>query len=542
MKQVKQIVSLFLIGMLMNSALPAMAEDSIRVLLNGQEIAFDVPPRMINDRTMVPLRVIFEALGANVDWKDEIRTVTAVKENITIRLTVDEAVMYVNDTPVSLDSPACIVNDRTLVPLRGVSEAFGISVDWFGDKRTVTIGSDDGVYEDPLFHNGLVMVQQDGKWGYVNKKGELVIPCQFSEVQNFYEERAVITDSYVETSDLHFPYSLPRFSYIDMTGERITEELFDGAEPFSQGLAAVKTNGKWGYINKNGTLVIPPQFDDADHFCEGLAAVSVDGKYGYINQKGEFVVIPQFDYAHSFSEGLALVENEQYNSDNIRCGSKYGYLDKNGEVVIPLQFDYAYHFSEGLALVAVDQSPLPDDSKWGYINQKGEFAVEAQFAKGSDFSEGLARVGIKPDGNSNTIKYGYIDKTGNLMIPCQFDDADDFSNGVALVSMIRYNEEAGLFTAQYGYIDRNGQYVVEPYLDNANPFAAKVTLVDENGQLRYINTDGSKRGNLPTGKFYDIVYEDGYLIHTTADNKKCIMDINGNLITDEYDSIVGFFG
>ncbi len=114
----------------------------ISVYINGKQVVFDVPPQIINDRTMVPLRAIFEALGASVDWNQDARTVTSTKGNTTIQLTIDSNTMYVNGNTVTLDSPACIINDRTLVPVRAISEAYNTKVDWNGDTRTVTITSD----------------------------------------------------------------------------------------------------------------------------------------------------------------------------------------------------------------------------------------------------------------------------------------------------------------------------------------------------------------------------------------------------------------
>ena len=127
--------------MVLSVVTPVMADGDISVLLNGEKLVFDVPPQIINSRTMVPLRAIFEALGASVDWDGATRTVTSTKDDTTISLTVDKTEMTVNDKKVTLDSPACIVSNRTLVPVRAISEAFGINVDWDGATRTVTLGS-----------------------------------------------------------------------------------------------------------------------------------------------------------------------------------------------------------------------------------------------------------------------------------------------------------------------------------------------------------------------------------------------------------------
>lgn len=123
------------------AASPSFAADDISVTLDGRKLSFDVPPQIINERTMVPLRAIFEALGADVDWNQATQTVTSSKDDITIRLTIDSNIMYVNGNTVVLDTPACVVNERTLVPVRAISEAFNTTVDWDNDTRTVIISS-----------------------------------------------------------------------------------------------------------------------------------------------------------------------------------------------------------------------------------------------------------------------------------------------------------------------------------------------------------------------------------------------------------------
>ncbi len=134
------------------SVIPVMANDII-VKIDGQQIAFDVPPRLINDRTMVPLRAIFEALGASVNWNNDTETVTSTKDQTTIQLTINSPTMYVNGSAVTLDSPACLVDDRTLVPVRAISEAFGTTVNWIENENTVSIITKEIPIEEITFNN-----------------------------------------------------------------------------------------------------------------------------------------------------------------------------------------------------------------------------------------------------------------------------------------------------------------------------------------------------------------------------------------------------
>jgi len=126
-------------GAVLQAAGGAPASNTIRVLVNGNQVSFDVPPQIIGDRTMVPVRAIFEALGATVEWIPETKTVKAVRGGTTVTLQIDSASMTVNGQSVTLDVPAQIVGDRTLVPVRAVSEGFGCRVTWDGAGKTVIV-------------------------------------------------------------------------------------------------------------------------------------------------------------------------------------------------------------------------------------------------------------------------------------------------------------------------------------------------------------------------------------------------------------------
>ncbi len=111
----------------------------VKVLLDGQNIGFDQEPVIVNDRTLVPMRAIFEALGAYVDWDGTARMVTATKGSNKISISIGSNQLNVNGTIKTLDVAAQIINDRTLVPVRAISEAFNCDVEWDGASRSVLI-------------------------------------------------------------------------------------------------------------------------------------------------------------------------------------------------------------------------------------------------------------------------------------------------------------------------------------------------------------------------------------------------------------------
>ena len=292
-------------------------------------------------------------------------------------------------------------------------------------------------------HN-LFPVPQNGKWGYINKIGEVIIPPQFDKAYRFYEGLARVK-------------IYNKWGFINKRGEFVIKPIYDEARDFSEGMAGVKVGDKWGFINKKGKLVIPPQFDSIGSFSEAIASVMLDGKWGYIGQTGQFVIQPHYDSAEDFSEGLAAVSKNK----------KYGFIDKKGRIVISLQFESALRFSHGLAGVLIED-------KWGFIDKNGNIAIPPQFDAISCFSEGL--VSVMVDG-----KWGYIDQTGQYVIKAQYDDAGDFS------------EKLSVFRTQnkYGYLNIRGNIVIEPKFDDAYAYYNGLTNVMENGIFHYIN----RRGN-----------------------------------------------
>jgi len=137
----KKRIAIFLIALLLLiSSYPATyARDDVEIFVNGKFLYTDVPPMIINDRIMVPLRAIFEALGAKVDWNGATETVTAKKDNIEISMQIGSRSFFRNGMSVILDVPAQVVNDRTLVPLRAIVESFDAEVVWDGDTSTAYI-------------------------------------------------------------------------------------------------------------------------------------------------------------------------------------------------------------------------------------------------------------------------------------------------------------------------------------------------------------------------------------------------------------------
>ena len=113
--------------------------DVIQVLLNGKALVFDVPPVMENSRVLVPFRAIGEAVGAEVDWDGATQTVTLIMEGKEVKLVLGSTTAWINGVATTLDVPAKTMSARTLVPIRFVSKALGAEVDWEPQLHKVII-------------------------------------------------------------------------------------------------------------------------------------------------------------------------------------------------------------------------------------------------------------------------------------------------------------------------------------------------------------------------------------------------------------------
>ena len=131
----KKLIAMLLTASSLFAASAAMAaKEEPAVYLNGEQMTFDVNPFIEDDRTLVPVRAIFEAVGAGVQWDGENNTVHAIREKdgktVIVSLQIDSTTAFVNSAANTLDVPARLVEDRTFVPLRFVVESLGEKVEW----------------------------------------------------------------------------------------------------------------------------------------------------------------------------------------------------------------------------------------------------------------------------------------------------------------------------------------------------------------------------------------------------------------------------
>lgn len=134
----KKIISVILLLLMLTTV---YAENEITVDIDSVQVTFDTQPRIINARTMVPVRSIFEAIGAKVSWDGNTKTITAEKDSIKIAMTIGANLISKGDEFIVMDTSAMIIDNRTFIPARFAAEAFDNSVSWDSVQRAVHIST-----------------------------------------------------------------------------------------------------------------------------------------------------------------------------------------------------------------------------------------------------------------------------------------------------------------------------------------------------------------------------------------------------------------
>ncbi|MFZ5824178.1 MAG: stalk domain-containing protein [Bacillota bacterium] len=114
--------------------------EDLDTFVRGKKVGYDVRPLIEENRTLVPIRALVDALGAEIAWNAETQVVTISKDGKTIELTIGSNIAKVDGVEVELDAPAKIVEgNRTVVPIRFVSQGLGLYVKWLAEQRTILV-------------------------------------------------------------------------------------------------------------------------------------------------------------------------------------------------------------------------------------------------------------------------------------------------------------------------------------------------------------------------------------------------------------------
>ena len=306
---------------------------------------------------------------------------------------------------------------------------------------------------DLTFYEDMAIVVQAGKYGFVNRQSQLVIPCKYEDAWNYkngyttvcenglyglidrsgkfiisckYEDELVCSDGLIALPCVN------EWGYVDVNFKNVIPYEYDFAGVFYNGYAPVQKNGCWGYIDKTGKVVIPLEYQDTDWVNDKygpLFAMNRGHKWGYVNNENKQIIPFIYDNASSFMEGLAKVQQ----------GAKWGLIDEKGKVVVPIDYDdiIGYDYDDMKCWEVIK------DKKCGLLDTRGKQLCDCLYDSIGFYADGLVWV-LKDN------KYGFINPMGKEVIPCEYDyTAKYFVGGKVLVAK----------NNNYSVINKNGEVV-----------------------------------------------------------------------------------
>ncbi|MEM6263487.1 MAG: WG repeat-containing protein [Bacteroidota bacterium] len=356
-----------------------------------------------------------------------------------------------------------------------ISPQFAYGIQFSEGLAGVNVGGTPGSRDMP----------EDGKWGFINENGRLVInPLYYSPPNTgsapYDPEKLPLSMhmGYQFKDSLAAVWLENRWVYIGHTGDTLISYAYIlsdssrydtvkkypilSARIFKEDRAAVYTQDGWGYIDKEGQLVIPPKYLFPIEFNNGYAVL--------MNKDRQFVCIDRYGRRHfsqykiesNFSEGIAPMQ-ETFIGEKPRDSDQYkvGLMDTSGLVLILAQFDKVGRFGAGLCPVLVGsdkKKPALDDrietletdgGKWGYVDNSGVYRINPVFDGAKGFREGLAAA-------KRSSRWGYINTSGKWVVDPQFKFAGYFTGGIARVKL---SEVHDIYDNKYAFINTNGDII-----------------------------------------------------------------------------------
>lgn len=281
------------------------------------------------------------------------------------------------------------------------------------------------------------------------------------------------------------------WAVVDAQGQPVSDARFEQARPFSNGVAAVAQEGRWGYVDKDGVWVIEPRFSSAGDFDDHDRASAGEGPdRGVIDRSGAWVLPPDLERIGAFSDGVALAQRVvkvRYTRESAHRNERsVGLVRPDGTWIVepapveaPERWRTGYGPVDGLVSVEVV------GSGWGLVDPQGRTVLPPTFQALGRPAEGLVPA-------QRDDRYGYIDRSGAWVIPPRWLRAEPFSDGAALVEggdgdrligrdgavlagpfprMFPMSEglAAARSDGRWGFVDREGAWVISPQYADVGP-------------------------------------------------------------------------
>ncbi len=325
----------------------------------------------------------------------------------------------------------------------------------------------DAIYDDAtgFTEDGVAAVQKLGRWGFIDRYGKLFIDYIYAEASPFKGGYSVVRKRFDKTVGM-----------INKDNKFVirSDTYMNLAFPQEGMVAArIRGTGKWGFVDTRGTTIVSHKYKTAYSYSEGLAFVAEEYKFGAIDKTGNMVIDATYSDVkrEGFNSGLAAV----------RSGGKWGFINKSGEVVIPFEYDDCSSFSQGSAAVL-------QDGYWGYIDTNGEMMIPFEF----ELATGFFRV-----------KDQLVAIAKESPIPPPMDDIDDEESLIEdeeamVVDEVIEEEEEEEMLLDEG--EEEGEMVEETYEDEEEMYEEEPEEIKEDGELQVTKPGKDKTKGKGKGK------------------------------------------
>lgn len=359
--------------------------------------------------------------------------------------------------------------------------------------------------ENDFLYPASLKTKDGTKWGFINEKGEFEIQPDFDFALDF------------QKNDLATVEKDGRYGCIDRVGNVIVPIKFESLIDFSEGRAAVVFQSGFHVIDEQGQILTKKSYNFISMYQEGRAMFSdidKDGnfRYGYLNLAGEIVIPLQFETASDFKDGLAIVKiAENY----------FALIDQNGHLVSQFHYFFVGNYGDGLLTFK-----MGFNEKVGYIDLNGNVVIQPRFTSAQAFEGGLAVVN---EADEVENKYGLIDKKGRYIIKPMYNDVTILGeNRVAVGKAI--DREKPYIGSRFAITNWKGQLLTDFIYDHVSQFDQGIASVNESNKAYFIDRSGNRARGLPVVQGADSVALVGRLVRAMKNTRIAYFDRKGRLV------------
>jgi len=303
------------------------------------------------------------------------------------------------------------------------------------DKREIIFKNFSTDSYMPKFYHDRLVIQKNGKYGFINLEGKICIPLIYEQAYSFYFYNMAL----VQLNG--------KFGLIDIYGRFKIANIYDciNKESCYDGFV-VEINGKWKFIDQNGNDNSPAMFDDIRPFADyKLCWIKLGDKWGILNKNGSVLIEPKYK---SSTYGAPHF-NKEYHTIVVGIENLWGIIDWDEKIILPIEYEEVKDLSE----VFFSFKKL---NRWIITNSKG-LIINSYFDAVNEYNDDRCLV-------KRSDCYGYLDKNGTEIVPIIYQHGLSFS----------YEKAAVKLNDKYGFIDIDGNIIISMIYEEAKSFDYKV--------------------------------------------------------------------